>query len=129
MTVKVCCAIIMQENKILLAQRNRNKSHELKWEFPGGKLEAGETEEECIIREIQEELSVQINILRKLPSVYHKYPTFNIELIPFICKITNGEILLKEHLSIKWEEPKDLLKLDLAEADIKLLNYFIEKDK
>ena len=90
----------------------------LKWEFPGGKIEADETAEECLIREIKEELNIEIQITGSLPPNDHQYPDKLIRLIPFICRQKDGEIILKEHADYKWLDAKDLLDLDWAEADV-----------
>ncbi len=96
-----------------------------KWEFPGGKIETGETEEESIVREIGEELNIEISIIRKLESVTHAYPSFTIQLIPFICGLKNGEINLTEHQAFNWLNPNDLLSLNLADADIPVVEQYL----
>ena len=80
---RVTCAIIFLQNKILAVQRGKRMSMPMKWEFPGGKIEQGEAEIDCIKREIREELNIEIEVLERLtPSVFD-YPTFTIELIPY----------------------------------------------
>lgn len=98
----------------------------LKWEFPGGKIEPGETAEACLIREIKEELHVDIEIVASLPTNTHQYPNVAILLIPFVCRITTGEIILKEHLDFKWLSKDELLALDWAEADVAVVKYYLE---
>ncbi len=98
----------------------------LKWEFPGGKIEENETAEECILREIKEELNLEIEILKRLSASQYDYGTFKINLIPFIAKYKNGVIILAEHKDFKWIEAKDLLSLDWAPADIPILNEFLK---
>ncbi|GAB3012585.1 hypothetical protein GCM10027051_14520 [Niabella terrae] len=93
----------------------------LKWEFPGGKIEAGESKEECLIREIKEELGVQIRIISALPVVHHKYPESEIRLYPFICAIETGSLHAREHIQFKWVEGKALLNFDLAAADLPIV--------
>jgi 8-oxo-dGTP diphosphatase len=117
--IQVSCAIIVNSiGKVLVTQRSINMPLPLKWEFPGGKIEAGETAEECLIREIREELNIEIQITGSLPPNDHQYPDKLIRLIPFICRQKDGEIILKEHASYKWLDAKDLLDLDWAEADV-----------
>ena len=117
--IQVTCAIIVNSiGKVLVTQRSINMPLPLKWEFPGGKIEAGETAEECLIREIREELNIEIQITGSLPPNDHQYPDKLIRLIPFICRQKGGEIILKEHASYKWLDAKDLLDLDWAEADV-----------
>lgn len=115
--IKVTCAIITIDGKILAVQRSRIMSLPMKWEFPGGKLEPAETEMECIKREIHEELDIEIEVLdRLLPSV-HPYPTFTIELIPYTANYLSGELKLKEHNNYVLVNRDELLTLDWAEAD------------
>lgn len=117
----VTCAIIKKGNKILIAQRSELMSHPLRWEFPGGKVKKGESPENSIIREIREELNIEILIDRMLPSVCHDYGILKINLIPFVCKLKSGEILLQEHKSFAWIEKHQVSNFDLLEADIELI--------
>jgi 8-oxo-dGTP diphosphatase len=115
---EVSCAVIMDGDRVLVTQRSERMSHPLKWEFPGGKLLPGETPEGCIIREIREELGVEISVLQLLPSVRHRYPDSDIKLIPFVCTIKEGEIDLSEHRSCSWVNRSELDQIDWLEADI-----------
>lgn len=124
--LEVTCGIIVQGNKILVTQRSEKMKLPLKWEFPGGKIEENETAEECILREIKEELNLEIEILKRLSASQYDYGTFKINLIPFIAKYKNGVIILAEHKDFKWIETKDLLSLDWAPADIPILNEFLK---
>lgn len=119
--VKVTCAIIHIENKILAVQRSERMNLPLKWEFPGGKIESGESEEECIIREIKEELNIKVQIVKQLTSVRYSYPNINIQLIPFKVNYISGKIILHEHKQYSLLEVKDLMTLDWAEADIPIV--------
>ncbi|SNS51604.1 8-oxo-dGTP diphosphatase [Belliella buryatensis] len=120
--IQVTCAIIFYEGKILCAQRGQNMSHALKWEFPGGKIETGESQQECIKREIKEELNLEIEPIQLLQSNFHQYqPDKEIELIPFVCRYIKGKLILKEHKKIVWLRPCDLSKLDWAQADIPIV--------
>lgn len=125
--LKVTCAIIIHENKILVAQRNASSEHPLKWEFPGGKLNPDETVEECIIREIREELEIEIEIRESMISVKHDYGFKQIKLIPFICIVETGEINLNEHYDFKWVTFSNLEAIDFAEADRKLIQQYKNK--
>ena len=101
----------------------------LKWEFPGGKLEADESLEACLKREIREELGIEIEILQQLPTFKHSYSkNFNIELFPFRCNIATQEIHLAEHKQIKWLGLEELNDLDWAEADVPVVNYIKKYD-
>lgn len=125
--IKVTCAIIVNaDGLVFAAQRSPTMSLPLKWEFPGGKIEPGETAEACLIREIKEELHVDIEIVASLPANTHQYPNITIQLIPFVCKIITGEIILKEHQDFKWLCKDELLALDWAEADVPIVEYYLE---
>jgi 8-oxo-dGTP diphosphatase len=125
--LKVTCAIIDIEGEVLCAQRSKDMDLPLKWELPGGKIEEGETAQECLVREIKEELGIHISVGEQLPAFQHKYPNLKtIELLPFICKIKNGRIILKEHQQVKWLGKNELLSLDWAEADIPIVNFYIK---
>jgi 8-oxo-dGTP diphosphatase len=124
--LKVTCAIIEANNKTLVVQRSEEMKLPEKWEFPGGKIEPGETEEECLIREIKEELNINIDVIQRLkPSTFH-YPNQSIQLIPFIANYSEGELKLAEHKNFKWLSKEDLLHLDWAEADIPIVKEYID---
>ena len=116
----------MFNRKILAVQRSENMKLPLKWEFPGGKIENGEGEEECIRREIKEELNITIDLITRLSPSHYNYPTFSIELIPFVANYLDGEIKLAEHKQHLLLEKEDLASLDWAEADIPILNEFLK---
>ncbi len=124
--IKVTCAIILFNRRILVVQRSENMKLPLKWEFPGGKIENGEEEEDCIRREIKEELNIIIDLITRLSPSHYDYPTFSIELIPFVANYFDGEIKLAEHKQYLLLEKEDLAKLDWAEADIPILNEFLK---
>lgn len=124
--IEVCCALITGHNgEILVTQRSSVMRLPLKWEFPGGKLEPGETEEECIIREIGEELGICVGIIKRLPSSVYDDGKQVIRLIPFECTIIKGEIRLAEHAAYLWLKPEELPGLDWAEADLPVLENYI----
>lgn len=125
--IQVTCAIIENDGKVLCAQRGQNMSMPLKWEFPGGKLESGETPTQCLRREVEEELGLSISIIESLPPSRHRYATFEIELIPFRCIMLGGELSLLEHAQIVWLRPDELNKLDWAEADIPVVKHYVEQ--
>ena len=120
---EVTCAIILDGDKVLATQRSYFMPHPYKWEFPGGKLLAGETPEACIIREIREELGVEITVIQLLPSVKHVDSHNAIKLIPFVCAIREGEISLTEHRLYRWINRSRLEELDWLEADVEVLKY------
>jgi len=126
--INVTCAIIVKEGKFLVTQRSETMKLPLKWEFPGGKLEDGESEINCIKREIREELNIEIDIIGKLKNNKHDYGTLQINLIPFIANYISGEIKLTEHANYKQLEKSELLNLDWAEADLPILDELIKSN-
>jgi 8-oxo-dGTP diphosphatase len=128
--ISVTCAVIRnEEDEVLVVQRGEATDHPLKWEFPGGKLAQGETEEECIIREVEEELSMEIVICGQLPEVEYDYGHKQIKLIPFICNTLNELPFLSEHLAYKWVPATDLVSVDFSEADVFVANSYLESIK
>lgn len=126
-TIRVTCAIIIKEEKILVAQRGKKMDLPFKWEFPGGKIEANESAEACLIREIKEELNLEIEIKKAFKSSFHSYGAGKeIELIPFLCGYISGHLVLTEHHQTQWMEPENLLILDWADADVPIVIDFIE---
>ena len=123
--IHVTCAIIKQDGLILSAQRSASMSLPLKWEFPGGKIDQGESPEECLRRELVEELGIQINVLKRLPATTHHYPTLSVTLHPFVCTIDSGEIVLHEHAAITWLPPEKLHTLDWADADLPVIESYL----
>lgn len=124
--VTVACAIILNDqNQILVTQRSEKMALPLKWEFPGGKVEPNESHQQTTIREIKEELNIDIQIKYELDPEQFEYPTFDIVLIPFICAHTYGEIQLLEHAAHRWVNAKDLLDLDWAAADIPVVHQYL----
>ncbi|MFY7861779.1 MAG: (deoxy)nucleoside triphosphate pyrophosphohydrolase [Chitinophagales bacterium] len=125
MITHVTCAIIEKESCVLAVQRSKKMSLPLKWEFPGGKIEKGETEEECVIREIKEELNLDIEVSKRLNSSTFDYPNFSIQLIPFLAKQTGGQLMLNEHSGYKYLKKDELLNLDWARADIPIVEQYL----
>lgn len=126
-TIPVTCAIILFDNKILAVQRSETMKLPLKWEFAGGKIESGESEIDCIKREIFEELNIKIEVKERLTPVIHQYPKFKIELIPFTAEYVSGELKLKEHCNYILANKDELTTLDWAEADLPILKDYIGK--
>jgi 8-oxo-dGTP diphosphatase len=123
--IHVACAIIERDGLILAAQRSAVMSMPLKWEFPGGKLDPGETLEECLCRELLEETGTRITPLRALPAHTHRYPEFTVTLYPFISVINAGEIVLHEHAAIAWLPPQRLCELEWADADLPVIESYL----
>lgn len=124
--LKVCCAIIQYKDKVLVAQRSESMLLPLKWEFPGGKVEKDESVEDCIAREIKEELGMTIHIVQQLTPVVHHYDTFSLELIPFVCISNTDKFEIAEHNSIVWSAKDDLLSYDWAAADIPIVHEYLK---
>ena len=97
----------------------------LKWEFPGGKIEAGETAEECLIRELREELGVSVFIGSALSPATHSYQDFTVTLYPFTCSLTGGTVTMHEHHALKWVEPQQMPELDWAAADLPVISEYL----
>lgn len=128
--INVTCAIIRnEEDEILIVQRGEATDHPFKWEFPGGKLMPGESEEECIIREVKEELSMDIVICGQLPAVEHDYGHKQIRLIPFICDTLDELPFLSEHLAYNWIQTPDLSMVDFSAADVFVAKSYLEINK
>ncbi len=125
--IHVACALIERDGLVLAAQRSAVMNLPLKWEFPGGKLEAGESAEECLRRELVEEMGVTIAVGRPLPLHTHSYDTFTVTLYPFVCTIESDTITLHEHAAIIWLPPDELHTLDWAEADWPVLEAYAQK--
>ncbi|MBN1108832.1 MAG: (deoxy)nucleoside triphosphate pyrophosphohydrolase [Bacteroidales bacterium] len=126
--IRVTCAIIRNEDQeVLVVQRDEKSDHPFKWEFPGGKINDGETEEECIVREIREELSIDIVICGRMEEVDHDYGKKHIVLIPFICDTLDELPLLFEHNAFRWMLPSGLRELDLLDADVIVAEKYLEQ--
>ena len=119
-TIEVVAAIIHHEGKILATQRGYGE-HKGMWEFPGGKMEPGETEEEAIVREIREELNVGILVEKKVCTVEYDYPKFHLVMHCLWCTIATGELLLNEHQSARWLEKSEWESVDWLPAEIEVL--------
>lgn len=115
--------LINGEGHVLLAQRPPGKNLEGKWEFPGGKLEAGEGPEDALVRELDEELGIKVRSddLEPLTFASHRYDRFHLLMPVFLCRHWLGEIVAKEHTALAWVQVQDMLKYPLAPADIPLV--------
>jgi 8-oxo-dGTP diphosphatase len=123
--IKVTCAIIERGDDVLVVQRGAHMKLPLKWEFPGGKIEDGETEAECITREIREELSIDIELMGRLTPVTHEYPFITVRLIPFRARYIGGTVKLLEHQQLLFLPPAKLLALDWVAADLPIVEEYV----
>ena len=125
--IEVVAGVIYFQNQILCVQRPKNKLHYIseKFEFPGGKLEEGETKEAALRRELLEELDIKIDIKSLFLTVVHCYPDFELTMHSFICEVETKELTLNEHIDQKWLTLNELKKLDCAAADIPIVDKLI----
>ena len=120
--IHVACAIIERDGLVLSALRSASMNLPLKWEFPGGKVEPGEGVEDCLRRELVEEMGIRIAVGRPLTPATHEYPTFTVTLYPYVCSIEEGEIItLFEHSAISWLAAAQMHELDWADADLPII--------
>ena len=124
-TIKVVAAIIIHENKIFATQRGYGEFKD-GWEFPGGKIEPGETPQEALVREIKEELDIDIEVKDFLETVEYDYPTFHLSMDCFWCEIVEGSLELKEHEAAKWLDRESLYTVDWLPADVGLVEKIRE---
>ena len=117
----VTAALIRDEDRILIAQRGRSKRFGWKWEFPGGKVRVDETPEDCLQREIKEELNLEIQVEKHFHTTHHRYPDFDIELIAFWCSIVGGKLKLEEHEQVRWVTVQEMNGYSFVEADLNLI--------
>ena len=118
---EVTAAIILKANRVLIAQRAPGENLAGKWEFPGGKIEPGETLQECLKREIREELDVDIEVLDFFSESIYTYQNGTIKLMAFLCKWITGDFTLNAHSHIAWVNHHELDLYDFAPADIPLV--------
>ena len=119
----VVAGVITKKNLFFIAQRNRNKYLGLKWEFPGGKVETNETNEDALKREMKEELNIKIFVKKKIAVEKYKDKNINIILHYYFCKIIDGEINLKEHENSIWVSKNDFNQYDMIEGDKNIIRF------
>jgi 8-oxo-dGTP diphosphatase len=123
----VAAAIINSRNEVLLAQRPDGKSLSGKWEFPGGKVEAEESPENALVRELHEELGIEVDVASLEPFWFlsHPYPEFGFHLLMpvYLCRSWRGEPQALEHAAIVWKAPDTMYQLPMIEADAELVEH------
>lgn len=125
-TIKVVAAVIKRNNKIFVTQRGYGEFKD-GWEFPGGKVEKGETKEEALIREIKEELDTVIKVDSYLDTIEYDYPDFHLSMDCFVCSIVEGNLVLKEHEDSKWIKKEEIDTLNWLSADLIILDKVKER--
>jgi len=119
-SIEVVAAIIHNEDQIFATQRGYGDWKDW-WEFPGGKIEPGETPENALVREIKEELDVEIGIERFIKTVEWDYPTFHLTMHCYLCHIANGDLTLIEHEAARWLNKEQLNEVNWLPADLELI--------
>lgn len=127
-TIRVVAAVIRSENKIFATARGYGE-FKGQWEFPGGKIEAGETPEEALAREIKEELETEIKVGSLIHTIEYDYPTFHLSMDCFWCEIVNGDLVLKEAEDARWLTKDQLYDVLWLPADITLIEIIKEQMK
>ena len=123
-TIKVVAAVIcdsLENTTKIFATARGYGEFKGQWEFPGGKLEVGETSQQALIREIQEELAVKIEVGELIDTIEYDYPTFHLSMDCFLCVVVDGEIILKEAEAARWLDKDELYSVDWLPADIALI--------
>ncbi len=123
--IEVVAAIIEKDGLYFCAQRADKGELAKKWEFPGGKIEAGETHEQALIREIKEELSADIIVKDFISTVEHEYNSFHLTMHCYNCTVVGGTLTISEHLDFKWASVNEMMKMDFALADIPIIRKLI----
>ena len=124
-TIRVVAAIIIKNGEVFATQRGYG-DFKGGWEFPGGKIDAGETPEEALVREIKEELDTEVEVKELLDTVEYDYPNFHLSMDCFICSIKSGNLVLKEHEAAQWLTRENLDSVDWLPADLGLIDKIRE---
>ena len=125
-TIRVVAAVILSEGKIFATQRGYG-DFKGGWEFPGGKIEDGETPEVALKREILEELETRIRVGELIDTIEYDYPNFHLSMDCFWCKIVSGKLVLKEHEAARWLDKENLYSVEWLPADVSLIEKIAVK--
>ncbi len=126
-TITVTAGVIIDGDKVLIARRSSTENFAGGWEFPGGKVEPGETERECLARELKEELSIDVEVGDLCERVFHDYGTFKVNLLAYYCTIVGGNLAMTVHDKYQWVEIERLLEYDLLPADVPIARKLLER--
>lgn len=125
-TIRVVAAVIRSGNKIFATQRGYG-DYKDGWEFPGGKIESGETPEDALVREICEELAVDVSVGELISTIEYDYPAFHLSMDCFWCSVKSGEIVLREHEAARWLTRTELDSVEWLPADMELIERIKEQ--
>ena len=125
-TVRVVAAVIRKDDKIFATQRGYGEFKD-GWEFPGGKIEEGETPEQALAREIREELNTEIQVGKLIDTIEYDYPKFHLSMDCFWCEIMQGGLELKEHEAARWLSKEELYSVDWLPADVGVVEKIEEE--
>lgn len=124
-TIRVVAAIIVKDGKVFATQRGYGEFKD-GWEFPGGKIEAGETPQEALVREIREELDTEVAVGELLDTVEWDYPAFHLSMDCFVCSIVSGDLHLREHEAARWLSKDQLYDVEWLPADVRLIPMILQ---
>lgn len=118
--VEVAAAIVMNADRVLIARRRTGLRHAGKWEFPGGKIESGETPQQCLIRELKEEFDIRVEIGRFFGENTHQYQRGPVRIVSYCVRWLSGDLILRDHDNWQWASPETLKNFDLLPGDVPL---------
>ncbi len=125
--IRVVGAAIIRDGRVFCAQRGKCKQVAGKWEFPGGKIESGESPQQALVREIHEELRCTVTVGKRVETTDNAYSFGTVELSTYYCRLAAGKPVLTEHQDARWEKPADMPSLDWAPADLPAMREISSK--
>jgi len=124
--IRVTAGVIQKDGRVLIARRGKGGHFAGRWEFPGGKVEPGETEERCLARELKEELGIEAQVGEFLCESWYDYGHMAVELLAYRVHSYRGEIVPYEHAELRWVVPRDLDQYDFPEADLPIIQKLVQ---